>query len=305
MKIAFVGASGYGNVGDDTYPLVFRRQFPEAELVFFNSDLPRALPDDIQLLVMGGGGIIYNVGTDETIESRHFRCMKFYMDWAIGRGIPWGFLSCGVQFAVHRDAHFAVDLQPWVPYLQKASFITLRSPECVRIVAAITGRETGLQWFPDAAYLFRPSGPAAGSAGESASLARPTLTLIPTGLINPRNRHTQHMLRHFNSMDYEITWMNMGAPVDDEVHLQEALLREPAARIVRNPTPDEAFRQVGASRMVLSGRYHGMLFARMQGIPFYVPEDSPYKIRHENLQADPADARGHIQVLREFMAACP
>ena len=29
MKIAFVGASGYGNVGDDTYPLVFREHLPD------------------------------------------------------------------------------------------------------------------------------------------------------------------------------------------------------------------------------------------------------------------------------------
>jgi hypothetical protein len=76
MKIAFVGASGYGNVGDDTYPLVFAQQLPEHELVIYNSDLPTALPDDLALLVLGGGGILYNNPKDgpADAESSHFRC---------------------------------------------------------------------------------------------------------------------------------------------------------------------------------------------------------------------------------------
>ncbi|WP_075089868.1 hypothetical protein [Verrucomicrobium spinosum] len=99
MKIAFVGASGYGNVGDDTYPLVFQEQFRGAELLFFNSDLPAEMPSDLDLVVLGGGGIIYNSATHDESPSPHFRCMQFYMDHAIASGTPWGFLSCGSSSA--------------------------------------------------------------------------------------------------------------------------------------------------------------------------------------------------------------
>lgn len=296
MKIAFVGASGYGNVGDDTYPLVFQEQFRGAELLFFNSDLPEQMPSDLDLIVLGGGGIIYNSATPDESPSPHFCCMQFYMDHAIASGTPWGFLSCGLQLRAHRDEHFRTDLAPWAPYLQQADFITVRSPECVQKIQEMTGRQDGVSFHPDAAYLFRPPAPAPPAGG------RPMLTIVPAGMINPRNQHTQHMVRLARSMNYEIVWMNMGAPVDDARHLDDALLLEPNARLIWNPDPATAYTQIGASRLVFSGRYHGMVFARTQGIPFYVPEDSPYKIRKEDLQADPAQAKGHVETLQAAMA---
>lgn len=298
MKIAFIGASGYGNVGDDTYPLVFQEQFRGAELLFLNSDLPAEMPSDLDLLVLGGGGILYNSSTADSSHepSPHFRCMQFYMDHAITRGIPWGFLSCGLQFRAYREDDYRADLAPWAPYLQRADFITVRSPECVRRILEMTGRQEGLAFYPDAAYLFHPPASVSRAADD-----RPMLTIVPAGFINPRNGHTQHMVRLARSMNYEVVWMNMGAAVDDDAHLDNAQLLEPTVRIIRNPHPDTAFAQIGASRLVLTGRYHGMIFARTQGIPFYVPEDSPYKIRLEDLQADPANARGHVETLQAVM----
>ena len=160
----------------------------------------------------------------------------------------------------------------------------------------MTGRQEGLAFYPDAAYLFHPPASVTRAADD-----RPMLTIVPAGFINPRNGHTQHMVRLARSMNYEVVWMNMGAAVDDDSHLDNAQLLEPTVRLIRNPHPDTAFAQIGASRLVLTGRYHGMIFARTQGIPFYVPEDSPYKIRLEDLQADPANARGHVETLQAVM----
>src|SRR5882757_7801435 len=141
MKIAFVGASGYGNVGDNSYPLVFQQHLPGHELIFYNSDLPAELPSDVKLIVLGGGGIIYNSRMEpETEESEHFRYMKFYMDWAITHGIPFGILSCGFQFASGQGPSNLAALTSWVPYLKQALFVTLRSPTCVRIAEELTGR---------------------------------------------------------------------------------------------------------------------------------------------------------------------
>ncbi|WP_009966016.1 polysaccharide pyruvyl transferase family protein [Verrucomicrobium spinosum] len=295
MKIAFVGASGYGNVGDDTYPLVFQEQFRGAELLFFNSDLPAEMPSDLDLVVLGGGGIIYNSATHDESPSPHFRCMQFYMDHAIASGTPWGFLSCGLQLRARRDEYFRTDLAPWVPYLQQADFITVRSPECVQKIQDITGRKDGVSFFPDAAYLYRTHAPAPPAGG------RPMLTVVPAGVINPHNQHNQHMVRLARSLDYEVVWMSMGAPVDDGTHLDNAQLLDPTVRIIRRPGPAAAYAQIGASRLVFTGRYHGMIFARAQGIPFYVSEDAPYKIRMEDLQADPADAQGHVETLKAAM----
>jgi len=294
MKIAFVGAAGYGNVGDDTYPLVFAQQLPEHELLFYNSDLPASLPDDLGLLVLGGGGILYNNPKDgpEDAESPHFRCMKFYMDAAIQRGIQWGISSCGFQFQINREAEYAVALQPWVPYLQQAAFITLRSPNCVRIAQEISGRDDA-KFFPDAAYLYQP-------AVEPDETTPQAVTLVPAGLVNARNVLLNHYLRQFAASDTPVRWLGMGAPVDDEGLLAEAVERFPQSQIIARSVPPAAFATIAHSRFVITGRYHGMVFARVSRVPFITPVDSPYKIRMEDLAADISQAAGHFEVLRQF-----
>ncbi|MDP1589161.1 MAG: polysaccharide pyruvyl transferase family protein [Prosthecobacter sp.] len=292
MKIAFVGASGYGNVGDDTYPLVFAQLLPEHELVIYNSDLPAALPDDLALLVLGGGGILYNNPKDgpADAESPHFRAMKFYMDAAIARGIPWGILSCGFQFQINREAEYAAALKPWAPYLKQAAFITLRSPNCVRIAQEISGRDDA-RFFPDAAYLYRPTVEADQQA----------VTLVPAGLVNARNTLIKHYMRQFAASGTPTRWLGMGAPVDDDKLLAEVTERFPQSQIVARPGPQVAFETIARSRFVLTGRYHGMIFARVSRAPFITPVDAPYKIRMEDLNADISTAAGHFEVLRRFL----
>lgn len=295
MKIAFVGASGYGNVGDDTYPLVFAQQLPEHELLFYNSDLPRSLPDDLGLLVLGGGGILYNNPKDgpEDAESPHFRCMKYYMDAAIQRGIPWGISSCGFQFRGKREAAYAIALKPWVPYLRQAQFITLRSPNCVRIAQELRGSDD-VAFYPDAAYLYRPAFAPSPTAAQQ-------VTLVPAGFINPRNELMQHYLRQLASASAPLVWLGMGAPVDDGQHLQEAAERFPNSQIIANPGPQGAFAAIARSRFVFTGRYHGLVFARSNRVPFITSMHTPYKITNEDLSADIATAAGHIEVLRRFI----
>lgn len=292
MKIAFVGASGYGNVGDDTYPLVFARQLPGHELVIHNSDLPAALPEDLALLVLGGGGILYNNPKDgpAEAESPHFRAMKFYMDAAIARGIPWGILSCGFQFQRNREAEYATALRPWVPYLKQAAFITLRSPNCVRIAQEISGRDDA-RFFPDAAYLYRPT----VEAGQQA------ITLVPAGLVNARNALIHHYMRQFAASGTPTRWLGMGAPVDDDKLLAEVAEHYSQSQIIARPGPQLAFETIARSRFVITGRYHGMIFARVSRVPFITPVDSPYKIRMEDLNADISAASGHFEVLRRFL----
>lgn len=294
MKIAFFGASGYGNVGDDTYPLVIAQQLPEHELVFYNSDLPASLPDDLGMLVIGGGGVLHNVGAEpEDAESPHFRCMKFYLDAAIARGIPWGFISCGFQFAGGRDAAYAVALKPWAPYLKQAKFITLRSSSCARIAREISGTDHAV-CFPDAAYLYQTE------MAERQAAAN-TVTLVPAGYVNPRNALVNHHLRQLVSSGLSITWLGMGAPIDDDPLFEHAARCFPASTLITRPSPQAAFDCIARSRFVITGRYHGMVFARTSRVPFITPLDVPYKMRVEDLTADIATAAGHFDVLRNFL----
>lgn len=293
MRIAFVGAAGYGNVGDDSYPLVFRDHFPEHELLFFNSDLPAQWPEGISMLVMGGGGILHNVGVNpDSRESPHFRCMRNYLDAAIERRIPFGFLSCGFQFPPGSRNADMESLRVWAPYLAKARFVTLRSPSCVRIAQELAKRND-VRFFPDAAYLLRP-----GPRSETDSVI-----IVPAGAINARDPFIEHFLRLFDSIGFRQVWISMGSAGDDAAPLADARLKYPAACVVEQPTPREALEHIGRARFVLTGRYHGMVFARSCGVPFFVSQDSPHKIASEDWRADPAGAAGHIETLRNALAA--
>jgi hypothetical protein len=245
--------------------------------------------------VLGGGGILYNNPKDgqADAESPHFRAMKFYMDAAIARGIPWGILSCGFQFQVNREAEYTAALKPWVPYLKQAAFITLRSPNCVRIAQELSGRND-VRFFPDAAYLYQPR-------VELTEEVPRVVTLVPAGLVNARNVLINHYMRQFAASAAPTLWLGMGAPVDDDKLLLEVTAQFPQSQIIARPGPQAAFAAIARSRFVITGRYHGMIFARVSRVPFITPVDSPYKIRMEDLNADISAATGHFEVLQRFL----
>ncbi len=295
MKIAFVGASGYGNVGDNSYPLVFQQQLPGHDLIFYNSDLPTELPADVKLVVLGGGGILYNSRMErETDESMHFKYMKFYMDWAIAHGIPLGVLSCGFQFAPGQGPSNIGALTPWIPYLKRALFLTLRSPTCASVAAELTGR-MDCHFFPDAAYLLQPS-------GEQPPTGRKSLIIVPAGAVNARDPFIKHFIRLFDTRHYDHVWLSMGAAVDDAPLLADTQRAYPHVKVIEQPTPQEAVEWIARANFVMTGRYHGLIFARNSSVPYYVPQDSPYKILSEDLSANPAKAAGHFEVLRSAMS---
>lgn len=302
MKIAFVGASGYGNVGDDTYPFVFRECLTGHELLFFNSDLPPEMPAGIGLLVFGGGGVIHNAGAAERgAESPHFVAMKHYLDWARAAGVPWGFMSCGVQFsdAAERDDFDIAELTPWIPYLREARFITVRSAFCKSVIDRLASR-SDTRFFPDAAYLFA-RGDRTNQTTSEDGLRQ--FTIVPAGAVDVRHAFIQHMIRPYDrASGWRMVWLNMGAMVDANGNFENARRLYPESRIIEQPTPQQALAQIAASSFVLTGRYHGMVFARSCGVPFYVHTMAPSKIQHEDFTVDPAGAIGHFEVIRDFVA---
>lgn len=300
MKIAFVGASGYGNVGDDTYPLVFREHLPDHELIFFNSDLPEKIPEGIGLLIIGGGGVVHNAGLESgQVESPHFIAMRHYLAWARENRVPWGFLSCGIQFSAEADggSFDTAELQVWAPWLRDAAFITMRSPFCARI-ASLLGARDDARFFPDAAYLL-----ARGVTRAEAVPGTRQFTIVPAGSVHVRHAFIQHMIAPYDrAPGWRMVWLNMGAPVDAGDHFTAALSRYPGSTIVERPSPREALSCIAASDFVLTGRYHGMVFARACSVPFYVHTVAPSKIKHEDYTVDPALAIGHIDTVRECIS---
>jgi polysaccharide pyruvyl transferase WcaK-like protein len=216
------------------------------------------------------------------------------MDWAMARGIPWGFLSCGFQFDIGVDSSRLESLKPWIPYLQQAHFVTVRSPVCLRIVEELSGRGDG-RFFPDAAYLYRPT------AGPITADGLKTVVIVPAARVNAEDRLIRHFIRLFESVGHRVVWLGMGAKPDDQPLLDAVARMQPGVFAISCRSPVEAHGHIARSQFVITGRYHGMVFARSCGIPFFVPEHTQHKIRHEDLTVDPAGAIGHIETLQAVL----
>lgn len=287
MKVAFIGASGYGNVGDDTYPLLWRRYFPQLEAQFYNSDLPDGgLDEDTALVVFAGGGLMWHREGDA-----HLEYMSYYITEAQRIGIPFGFISCDFQF--RRDPgdlkKFMSDqtIEAWLPQLRLAKFIQLRSRESVSLLA---NHDVEASYAPDLAYLFRPS---------DALKNQDLITVIPAAQVILSNKSIVKEIQstqeqHPNS---PLLFINMGGPVTD-AEVKEFGSKFSADIILSDDMdPTRALDIIGRSQLVLTGRYHGMVFARNCGTPYRTYPNSQYKISAEPAAEDAGDPWQNILTL--------
>lgn len=293
MTIAFIGASGYGNLGDDVYPFLLKRYLAGHRVLFFNSDLPKQMPEDIELFVVGGGGVVYNNSEEPDHQiSPHFEKMRFYLDYAIEHGKPFGFLSCGFQFRHDVGDRQLESLVLWKPYLQSALFASFRSPACLAMFTQLAERNDG-RFYPDLGYLNTCS----LSTGPVIGLPSRYVVVIPALSIKPDNEQVLHQVRFMESSGFHPVWMQMGADCDDKRHLDAIAGSHPHWTTIRGITCEAASRVIAGSAFVITGRYHGMVFARANGIPFYMPTRAPHKMMAEDLSAMPTDAFGHIDLI--------
>ncbi len=290
MKIAFVGASGYGNVGDDTYPILWKRFLPRLDTRFFNSNHPTTgLDSDTALVVFGGGGLMWHREGDA-----HFEYMSYYVDQAEKLGIPFGMISCDFQFdrAEADDESFIIDpvVEKWLPLLRRSSFIRLRSKHSVDILA---GHDISASYAPDLAYLFRP---------VDILKSTDTITVVPAGRVSANTSEVEKDIRAAQAKwpDARLLFLNMGGPIGDD-KTREFSEKYPAATTVLSDRADpvKALDIIGRSHRVLSGRYHGMVFARNCGTPCKTYAGAPYKIDVELAVIESGDAWQNVLTLRQ------
>lgn len=296
MRVAFVGASGYGNVGDDTYPILWRRYFPQVDSRVYNSDLPEnGLEDDTDLVVFGGGGLLWYREGDA-----HFEYMTYYVEEARRLGIPYGFLSCDFQFIRNRSddssEEFVMDevLEKWLPVLREAAFLVLRSRNSVELLA---GHGVNSLYSPDLAYLYRPS---------NMIKAADTITVVPAGGVQAGNRQVEAEIESARTKwpSARLLFLNMGGPVGDE-KTEEFHSKYPGSVCVLSDrsNPEKSLDIISRSHHVITGRYHGLVFARTCGVPCTSYPTGPYKIAFEPPEDGAGDPWLNVKTLARFLRA--
>jgi hypothetical protein len=289
-RIAFIGASGYGNIGDDMYPIVLREYLQkENQLSFFNSDLPQEAPE-ADLYVFGGGGLIWNEK-----GSAHLEYMRQYAKWAKKKDIPYMFVSCGIQPRHNYKGHskWALwPLQEWKDILCEAVDITVRSPTGAKLLSRIIRKE--VDWYPDIGYLYKPEvSPCEEQNGYT--------VWTPVASARASSPWAQRVLSRMKEDRLKI--LNMGGP-QTEYLVQEAASCYPMATVKTglSITPQKAYSIIANSSMVIAGRYHSLIFARTSGVgKILTNPHAQFKIESEPNVVDFSTAVNHIAKIKKVI----
>ena len=283
MKILLVNAAGYGNIGDDTYSIVFQKYFSEHELFFMNSDI-EPIPEGLDLIVFGGGGLIF----DKPGEA-HLSYMERYMKHAVERNIKYGFVSVGIQCrAKNNKWDYRTYAGNWVKWFKLAAFASFRDEGSLDYFKKETKRKDFIL-APDFCYLFKK---------HKEYNKKDYLLVIPGARIKTTNKTVEE----FISRNKKVIFMNMGGKGTDGPTL-EFKKKYPKSIVYLSDDlyPSLAFKLISEAKEVISGRYHGLIFSRISKTKYWVNDPSQYKIQVENKNSNILDAKKHVYMLRKYI----
>lgn len=289
MKILFCGATGYGNVGDEAYKLIFQEHLKGHEL-YFNSPYPDLdMVDMCDFLVVGGGGLIYG----HTPE--HFKYFQMYMDRAIETGKPYAFISVGCQVLIpylkmlkklDDTRIISAEIECWKPYFDRASVITVRAKYGCDAIKRLTN--TPVFVYPDLVYLLKP---------VDYHLTPPIKNLI---IIDDTVLENIKEFKEY--LNEPRTYVVTFSPENNDTLFKFRGEITPHTNLYdrKNLSPQEALRLVVDSENVITCRYHGLVMANSY--------DKPVKVVACNLKTysevkpqNKLDAIGHINKLKEVL----
>jgi len=274
--IVVVGCSGYTNIGDDMYPLVLKKYLRNYNVSFKNSDLPRKLPAECKLLIMGPGGIIYQNGT------AHAEYMSEYMEQAMQRKIPIVFLSCGVQ---------SQNIDAWKKYLDYAELITVRSEKDIEYIRQVSNNPN-VYYYPDLGYLF-------DEYEFVPNLPKKYTVFIP--IATARTDNSQDVVREYKSLPKEERVLLRMGSIEDVQRNYPSWIEQGEAKIIVNVTPAMVNYIIQNASKVYTGRYHGLVFARKNKVPFDVGGAGQLKLKNEDLKSNFLDALFHLKKLEKIV----
>lgn len=241
MKIAVIGWYGKRNAGDDSFQTAFRQELPGHELFFCQQvgDLPSP-PDAV---IFGGGGVVspgryfsnltkeqplYALGVDLATSGKDYENWTKYNFQEIWTRSE--LYTCDLQAAGHLQVKYCPDLVFAItPPAPRDN-----DPKVKRLIVCMTDE---LKKVPGALAIVQ------------ADLAR-------------------------MSEDWEIHFVSFYCGTknpDWEIHRELAAGLPEGARVVHREdygTPEDVMQYMSEGDLVLSMRFHGIIFSTLMGIPF-------------------------------------
>ena len=333
-KLVIIGAGLYGNFGDDSYINMHTRLLSEKyELYFCNtttfldksanlrymSDYSEEILLPFDYLVIGGGGLMNDGENSSSIFQIYFPyCQKY--------NIPVSVISVGFGYKfVENECDRTIDsltYSNWSTLLEYAESISVRShSDKERVLSMISKkRHHRVGVFADACYGLE----------VSTTTKKDLIVFIPTNFFSLVHPDILLFLQNqrIKFPHSKIVMIEMGG-TGTEIY-PNAFITEETKRLksffpdavvfsgrqfwgsmrklfelnhkcteADDQTPEKVISLLQRANVIATGRYHGLVLARLLNIPFYIGSSSLHKVVQElrdNL--DPTTWKGHYKLLK-------
>ena len=230
MKINIVGWYGAKNIGDESFREVFLRQFPEHDLIF--SSYPNLNTDAI---ILGGGGVV---------NGQYLEGLKKYSK---------PLFAVGVDIAVNGEQWDRIQRLPFKK-------IYVRSTEYAEIAAA---KVTNIGYCPDLAFSLYDEQRLVKNRRKCGFIISQDLT----GGVD----HLGKLIRKILQNDFdEIVFIVVYTGKQLDILATKSVAEESRSphTIVIPSSPIETLQIMADLDLVISMRFHGIIFASILGVPF-------------------------------------
>jgi polysaccharide pyruvyl transferase WcaK-like protein len=228
-RINIVGWYGAKNIGDDSFRDVFQKQLPDKDLIF--SHIPNL---DSDAIILGGGGVV----TGQYLDGLNSYNNPLY--------------AVGVDIAVNG---------PEWDDIQRLNFqkLYVRSKEYVGIASL---KANNIEYCPDIAFsIYNPDQVAKGTR---------TCGLILSHDLKGGIDHLGQLVRWLQTDFDTIVFIVMYTGKTFDLEVTQKVMDEckvPCSLIIPS-TPEETLQVMSNLDLVISMRFHGVIFATVLGLPF-------------------------------------
>ena len=311
-RLLFVGAYGYGNIGDNIYEKIWKKLFSNSsyeiccvpDTVLVNSK--GAFTDKLKfkdeyycpdVLIIGGGGLLK--------DFEHNKFMRYHFDYALEEKIPIIFASIGLQLG--RSDEFNVNFfsEYTKNVLKNATLILVRSLVDEQMLSSLKLRN--VCYFPDASYIYVP-------LFKIKPKHKRYISLIQTGCANIHLPEVKDKIydknekiiiqnwggktkpeaikdfpeydlfllsKHISKQNVKSSKVYMGHGISKKL----AAFRYPEVKVKGDISVKKAVQFVANSKLVITGRYHGYTIAKSMNIEVNTPIFN-HKINSEKKNPD-------------------
>ncbi len=260
-NILLVTANQFGNLGDDAIThaarIMLNKVYPDAKLTIAAPPVERSLIDNTDILVIGGGGLFYDACIDNLTN---YTSYIFYAREAGKRCFCIGIGTQGIK--TKTGCRFYKEA------LARVEYTLVRDLDDARVLIEEVGVTTPVIATQDLVFSL----PEPANATFSSVSARKTVLFCLTSSDLLASKHRQKYQKvviesvKALSEDYDIKYMVQSR---DDLSFYKMLIEKTSGEIIEVPF-EEAItaenRYTGAD-LVVTSRFHGLIFAIKAGVP--------------------------------------